>query len=439
MDALAEAIDSAPQVEGVYHCPAASPSGTSVVLAFTYPLGGTASLHASFTVTVHISFTGCRWMWVVGSPSSSTRWWLTSEVLRTLTPLGRPRPDRSHPLRGSPQSTPTDSPSALTAPSTHRPGGQQPSEAVATTTRPSCHGPCSNQPKTPCAGLAIRSCLGAISFLNARDGYGLYPLDQKFDRFAVVETSDAGRTWHKVGNVTNPYLELGAVGLTGDLVFVDRRDGLMLGSTRDLLVTHDGGRKWAAVPLGAPVFDVSLTGRVLWAATDSCRFTSETSSQPPCGVGLERSADAGRSWTPVSLPSEPYEVPKVVSEGNGTLLVGAWGPTAYQDAQSGQLLVSTDGGATWAVHPMPCTQGYEFGGNLFAAQNSAALWLTCTGQGSGGEMATVLLRSTDEGISWTPESGCAIGSPGDHEHLAAGPMRQALRTRSSGIPPRLRR
>ena len=81
--ALAAAIDQAPMVEGVYHCPPASTAPDSVTLAFSYSLSPPGPLHASFTVTVQISFTGCRWMWIVGS-SSSTRWWLTSEIIRDL-------------------------------------------------------------------------------------------------------------------------------------------------------------------------------------------------------------------------------------------------------------------------------------------------------------------------------------------------------------------
>jgi len=96
-DALAAAIDSAPKVEGVYHCPVASTAPSSVTLAFHYLLNDASfTMHASFTVTMQISFTGCRWIWVV-RPSSPTRWWLTSNVLSDLRPLGTPSPASREP------------------------------------------------------------------------------------------------------------------------------------------------------------------------------------------------------------------------------------------------------------------------------------------------------------------------------------------------------
>jgi hypothetical protein len=263
--------------------------------------------------------------------------------------------------------------------------------------------------KTPCARIPVRNCLSAISFVNTKDGYGLYPIDQGLDRFAVVETSDAGKTWHRVGTVNNPAV---GYGVLQKLVFADRHNGFLVGSTGDVLVTHDGGVKWAPLRLGARVADVSASQATLWAAVDSCPSSPFRAQAASCGIGLERSDNGGRTWTSVStLPVLPYEVAAVATESDRMVILGVWGAIATEPVVSGQLMVSSDGGATWSTRSLPCTQGYQIGGSLFVAQASGTLWLTCTGQGSGGETAMVLYRSANEGTTWTAKSGCAIGAP----------------------------
>lgn len=246
--------------------------------------------------------------------------------------------------------------------------------------------------------------------MNPRDAFGLSPLGASEQRLAVVETNDAGTVWHGVGTVANPDV---GYGVLQKLVFADRRDGLLVGPTGELLATHDGGVKWAALSLKAPVVDVSASTGVLWAAVDSCP-SAPVGAQATCrGIGLEQSRNGGRTWTSVSsFPTAAYEGAAVITSGADTVIVGAWRAVATEPVLSGELMVSNDGGATWTQSSLPCTQGYTLGGMLAVARISGTLWLSCIGQGSGGFEATVLYRSSNEGMTWAAESGCAIGAPG---------------------------
>ena len=88
-DALAAAIDAAPEIQGQYFCPPRHPIGKGVTLAFRYSeTSAAAPIQARFVVSVEISFTVCRG--ISFGPMSLRPRRLTSDVLSNLRPLGTP-------------------------------------------------------------------------------------------------------------------------------------------------------------------------------------------------------------------------------------------------------------------------------------------------------------------------------------------------------------
>jgi len=103
-----------------------------------------------------------------------------------------------------------------------------------------------------------------------------------------------------------------------------------------LLQTTDGGRRWsvrfqtgADTPSGAWGFWGATTGWAIASATDP--------------VAVLRTADAGRTWTPLAdIPARSVALTGFPTPAFGWVLTGG-----------GRFLLSRDGGRTWAAHALP--------------------------------------------------------------------------------------
>jgi photosystem II stability/assembly factor-like uncharacterized protein len=71
------------------------------------------------------------------------------------------------------------------------------------------------------------------------------------------------------------------------------------------------------------------------------------------------------------------------------------------------LVVTGDGGASWARRDRPCPGGpFAYGSGLVAAAPNGTLWLACAGEPSAGAQLKSLYRSDDAGRSWTAVADC---------------------------------
>lgn len=251
----------------------------------------------------------------------------------------------------------------------------------------------------------------AVSFVDATHGFGVYAPQTATNTLPlqVVETSNSGSTWEIVG--PSP---VGGTDPTTfpSMLFIDNEDGLVYNSS-GLFATHDGGKTWSTVSLPGQVLRVSTSqgsGRQeIWVTYTTCPVSPSAS---PCGAGVDVSANTGRTWKPLVLPTSPYRQAQVVIGSRGALFLGLWS-SAGAESDPGELLVSNDQGTTWTTHVLPCPVGYRLGGQLSVAPDDTldTVWMVCTGQGSGGMEGVVIYRSEDDGQTWTAESSYELGGP----------------------------
>ncbi len=175
----------------------------------------------------------------------------------------------------------------------------------------------------------------------------------------LIASSDAGRSFENVS-------------LLGQADFhVLRASGRQVygfdGASAKLMVSKDGGRKWTARTPPAGVFDLAIS------PADPRRIVASTEK------GLFGSTNAGASWRPLAgdkagllawtapdnlvLIDATGQAAKSSDGGkNFTAVGGIPGPPSafvndgedlYAALSDGQIIQSTDGGATWAVRATP--------------------------------------------------------------------------------------
>jgi photosystem II stability/assembly factor-like uncharacterized protein len=168
--------------------------------------------------------------------------------------------------------------------------------------------------------------IAAAAFASARDGLALGGL--QCGSAEVLATSDAGASWHPVGQ-------------TGVLPLSFAFDGPVAVAAgcpgNEVSISYDHGRTWSDVPVGS---ELSTSVVSVAAAGGSVAVLCYAI---PSGQEYELfSADAGRQWAKLTLT------------GPGTKMVpGALvltGPrSVWADGPPGLLWHSTNGGLTWSV------------------------------------------------------------------------------------------
>ena len=198
---------------------------------------------------------------------------------------------------------------------------------------------------------------------------------------AILRTTDGGRTFSA--------LEAPRASLANDLSqsgysqirFADLTNGFAYGP--DLYATHDGGTTWQPVDLGGDVSDLAISDGEVYAIV----------SPPPGSAGrLMRSPVGQDQWTPVTAAGRVSGGLWVL--GQEVLAQSASGPGYGPD-----LVVSTDGGASFASVPAP-SPGLPC---ALEAQSPPIIWAQCaTGTESG------VWRSTDYGKNFVTAHGSGL-------------------------------
>ena len=228
---------------------------------------------------------------------------------------------------------------------------------------------------------------------------------------SVVRTLDRGASWvglpAPVVPLGNPYSGTSQAAVWG-IRFASPDQGFVFGN--GLWATTDGGEQWAVAtaPAGTITDLEVIDGQVL-ALTDAC------SAQSGCAQTetLERRALSGGPWSVVTRMADP--------RGIATQARVA----AVLDDDS--VVVTGDGGLTFATHAIPCPDGPASAGAAVAVTGPDSLALLCAGSAAMGSAQKTVYVSGDLGASWvkagTPPFGGdplgLYGGTGAHLVVAA--------------------
>jgi photosystem II stability/assembly factor-like uncharacterized protein len=173
----------------------------------------------------------------------------------------------------------------------------------------------------------------------------------------ILRTVDSGRTWTSTPSPGGEALYYSFIDSTHG--WVESSLGAAAGAEGvDILRTVDGGGHWQLISRGATPDGHSGTPGSLDAGCDKSGITfvdAQTGfATEACnggGPGFYVTHDAGRTWKPVSIRGS-------VPQGDGTevhppAFSGRDGAAFVNAGKAGLMLVSSDGGDTWAVKSLP--------------------------------------------------------------------------------------
>jgi hypothetical protein len=245
----------------------------------------------------------------------------------------------------------------------------------------------------------------------------------------VEITTDGGRYWQpRPPFATYPatdYIKVQGVAVENPTPNPNRFgvDGVVLASASDawaygpgLFVTHDGGREFRRISVGAPVLSVVASGGQVWVLEQRCFVVKHpTYSANACdrSVLLTGAANGDTLRPVVDQPPGFALAPGYEPGTQFPLEVVAAGPELGVLAGVFGLDVTNDGGRTWRQDDYPCRSRYVSGGwpgGSVARDPSGSLWLVCAGEPSAGFQPKQLWRSFDDGRTWL----------GPYELLGAG-------------------
>jgi photosystem II stability/assembly factor-like uncharacterized protein len=204
----------------------------------------------------------------------------------------------------------------------------------------------------------------------------------------VFKSTDGGKTW-------NPSRSgMGQVQVTALALAPSNPHILYAGTTAGVFRSNNNAASWVSVSQGL------IEPRILALAVDpQDSSTVYSSSQGEIG-GVFKTTNGGASWSATYLSGL-----SAVAVGN--FAVNPLSPATIYATGQGQLLMTVNGGATWA----PAT-GLTTGIGAIVQDPSAPQTLYATGSQCDGSVVGALCRSLDGGATWslvaTPVSPTAI-------------------------------
>ena len=230
---------------------------------------------------------------------------------------------------------------------------------------------------------------------------------------SIVRTLDRGAGWR---GLPAPVVPLGqpqqsAGPAVWGIRFADPSHGFVFGD--GLWETTDGGEHWAAAagPGGSILSLEVIDGQVL-ALTSAC------GAQTGCAQTgtLVRRALSGGAWHVVTQVREPDMI--ATQARVAAVLDGS------------DVIVTGDGGLTYAAHAAPCaTEGVAWPSSV-AVSGPDGLALLCAGSAAMGSVAKTVYVSGDLGAHWTKAGSPANG--GDPSGIAAATPAQLVVAAESG-------
>ena len=277
-----------------------------------------------------------------------------------------------------------------------------------------------NIPIPTIQGLQEKVGFMAISFPNAREGWGLVPLGGYAGGREVVvyRTTDGGDTWTNAATHINTASHLqgtfGVVGGPDSIVFFNSAIGIITAKgdpgheTPRITVTRDGGRTWAdeflpprpqlkppVLPDDPVACQPSVHPAKIFTPQDAVMHVDFTCYRTVSGESTQPFAllyvthDSGTTWkytTPLPLESSD-EYGQVKTSSDFIDFNRGW----LGDSTAQTLYTTTDGGQTWRIlrsGNFPATKQLNF----ISPQVGWAVT----------DSAPFLLKTPDGGRTWTP-------------------------------------
>jgi len=219
---------------------------------------------------------------------------------------------------------------------------------------------------------------------------------------AIAATPDRGATWERLPApavpLGDPLANSGQAAVWG-IRFAGREQGFVFGN--GLWATTDGGERWTAIASpGGSIDDLEVIDGQVLALSYAC---SAKSGCAQTGA-LYRRALAGGPWS-------------LVTQVSGAPVIATQARVAAVVDDGGRVLVTGDGGLTFAVRATPCA-GSGSAGSAVAVTGPDSLGLLCAGGAAMGSVQKTVYVSDDLGATWAK-----AGSPpfaGDPWGISAG-------------------
>jgi photosystem II stability/assembly factor-like uncharacterized protein len=165
----------------------------------------------------------------------------------------------------------------------------------------------------------------------------------------VGRTRDGGRTWRFTSGLTTDESAFSF----GAVRFLDDHRGVAVGSGGRIFVTDDGGDNWRLAQSGSSgLSDIDFIDRWDgWAAGTG---------------GVYRTQDGGETWAPMMRSSSENGY----TWGSAIDFLDSW--NGWMVGQSGSVMITADGGATWRRVQTPLAE------NEGPACGTSASWMRST-------------------------------------------------------------
>jgi hypothetical protein len=291
-----------------------------------------------------------------------------------------------------------------------------PGASSSSPTTPAATAPAATSPASAPAGGPVPSGFAAtsVTFVSADEAFvlGTAPCSSK-PCTSIVRTLNRGATWvglpAPVVPLADPYTDSGQNGVWG-IRFADPSIGFAFGN--ELWETTDGGEQWGVIAgPGGSIADLEVIDGQLLALTDVCTAQSGCAQQET----LHRRALDGGSWHVVAQVS------------NARVIATQARVAAVLDGSS--VLVTSDGGLTFAVRPTSCGSPAS-GGSSVAVTGPYSLALLCAGGAAMGSVRKTVYVSEDLGAHWARAGSPPLG--GDPWGISAGTTARLLVAAASG-------
>ncbi len=199
-----------------------------------------------------------------------------------------------------------------------------------------------------------------------------------------------------------------------NLVFDGVGDGFFYGP--NLYETHNNGDTWTRVAVTGQVVTISPVGRSTWMVEAMCT-PKDLAGDLLCPLRMQQSSNGGRTWSATrNLPGYSYmRADSINPSAQGQTVLARLGPqsamysvepfiTGNFRSRRIPTWVTNNAGRSWMRRDIVCAIPAMT--DMLAVTPSGALVVVCAGEASAGSQEKSVVRSMNEGLSWTTMSQC---------------------------------